>query len=140
MAALSAGQEAGGDRRGMQAAAILVVKPEGGYGGFNDRYMDLRVDDHPSPIAELSRILTLHRLYFERPKPEDMLDLKGDVLDEVRSQLARLGYQSGSGSHYDAVTKEALQAYCMTENFDERWTEAPQIDAAVLNFMRNQPQ
>jgi uncharacterized Ntn-hydrolase superfamily protein len=136
LAALAAGQAAGGDRRGMQSAAILVVKPDGGYGGFNDRYIDLRVDDHASPIAELARVLSLHRLYFERPKPEDMIELTESTLDEVRALLVGHGYRPGSGTAYDAVTQKALQAYCMTENFDERWTEAPQIDIAVLNYMR----
>ena len=59
IAALEAGQEAGGDSRGMQSAAVLVVRAKGGYGGFNDRYCDLRVDDHTSPIAELKRLYTL---------------------------------------------------------------------------------
>src|SRR5947209_3425943 len=63
-AALAAGQEAGGDRRGQESAAILVVKGGGGYAGGNDRYVDLRVDDHETPIVELRRLLDLHRLYM----------------------------------------------------------------------------
>jgi len=61
MAALTAGQKAGGDKRGRQSAALLVVRARGGYSGGNDRYIDLRVDDHKTPIAELSRVLALHR-------------------------------------------------------------------------------
>lgn len=68
LAALEAGQKAGGDRRGMQSAALLVVREGWGYGGFNDRYRDLRVDDHPEPIAELRRILGLHRAVFPPPR------------------------------------------------------------------------
>ena len=64
LAALDAGQAAGGDSRGKQSAALLVVKEGGGYGGNNDRLMDLRVDDHPEPIRELIRIRELHTLYF----------------------------------------------------------------------------
>jgi len=60
-AALEAGQIAGGDRRGQQSAALLIVKEQGGFGGMNDRYIDLRVDDYPEPIAELRRLLSLHR-------------------------------------------------------------------------------
>ena len=67
IAALEAGQGAGGDRRGMQSAALLVVRERGGYGGFWDRYRDLRVDDHPDPIAELKRIYALHRQVFPPP-------------------------------------------------------------------------
>lgn len=59
MAALEAGENAGGDKRGKQSAAILVVREKGGYGGYNDRAVDLRVDDHPNPVQELARILAL---------------------------------------------------------------------------------
>jgi hypothetical protein len=75
LSALFAGQKAGGDRRGQQSAALLVVKEKGGYGGFNDRYMDLRVDDHPQPIEELRRLYELHQLYFAPAKPEEIVPL-----------------------------------------------------------------
>lgn len=64
---LRAGQKAGGDKRGRQSAALLVVKKRWGYGGLNDRFRDLRVDDHPTPIEELERIYRLHRKIFRRP-------------------------------------------------------------------------
>ncbi len=67
MAALFAGQEAGGDRRGQQSAALLVVQAGGGYGGFTDRYIDLRVDDSAAPIAELQRLLAVHKRLVPRP-------------------------------------------------------------------------
>jgi len=67
LAALQAGQDAGGDSRGMQSAALLIVREGWGYGGFNDRYRDLRVDDHADPIKELKRVLDLHRQIFPRP-------------------------------------------------------------------------
>jgi uncharacterized Ntn-hydrolase superfamily protein len=65
--ALAAGQAAGGDRRGRQSAALLVVREDWGYGGNNDRFRDLRVDDHATPVAELKRIYNLHRKIFTRP-------------------------------------------------------------------------
>jgi uncharacterized Ntn-hydrolase superfamily protein len=68
IAALQAGQDAGGDSRGMQSAALLIVRDGWGYGGFNDRYRDLRVDDHKEPIKELKRIYDLHREIFPRPE------------------------------------------------------------------------
>ena len=71
-AALSAGDSAGGDRRGRQSAALLVVSPGAGYGGGNDVLADLRVDDHPSPLTELARLLDLHDLYFGTSRPEDI--------------------------------------------------------------------
>lgn len=66
VAALQAAQDAGGDRRGQQSAALLVVKEGGGYGGFNDRFVDLRVEDHPQPIAELVRLLAKHKEFYPR--------------------------------------------------------------------------
>ena len=66
--ALQAGQAAGGDKRGMQSAALLVVREGWGYAGLNDRYRDLRVDDHAEPIAELQRIYDLHQRLFPAPK------------------------------------------------------------------------
>ena len=64
MAALQAGQEAGGDTRGKQSAAVLIVRENGGFGGKNDRYIDLRVEDHPEPILELDRLLSIHKEFF----------------------------------------------------------------------------
>ncbi len=141
LAALAAGQTGGGDRRGMQSAALYVVKHEGGYGGFNDRYVDLRVDDHQEPIQELKRLLTLQRLYFGRTKPEDRMPLKGGLLKEVVGHLARTGYLNPSleaDLTYDESVQTALRAYFMTENFDDRWTEDAIIDREVLQFMRKQ--
>ncbi|HEU5348390.1 MAG TPA: DUF1028 domain-containing protein, partial [Ktedonobacterales bacterium] len=75
VAALESGQQAGGDSRGQQSAALLVVRKNGGYGGYNDRMIDLRVDDAAQPIAELSRLLDIYELLFLKPLPEDMLPI-----------------------------------------------------------------
>ena len=71
ISALEAGQAAGGDKRGRQSAALFVVREGWGYGGFNDRYRDIRVDDNPEPIKELRRIYELHKTVFPQPKPTD---------------------------------------------------------------------
>ncbi len=84
VAALAAGQAAGGDSRGQQSAALLVVRQGGGYGGFNDRFIDLRVDDHPQPINELQRILQLHKLYLFPPDPGDILVIDHDIARELQ--------------------------------------------------------
>ena len=68
-------QAAGGDKRGRQSAALLVVREKGGYGGATDRYIDLRVADHKTPIQELGRLLKLHKSFFRgrhlaRPKQQ----------------------------------------------------------------------
>jgi len=65
MAALAAGQAAGGDKRGRQSAALLVVREGGGYAGSNDRFIDLRVEDHPKPIDELQRLLEMHKVFYK---------------------------------------------------------------------------
>ena len=137
LAALDAGQEAGGDSRGKQSAAIYVVKEKGGYGGFNDRFVDLRVDDHPDPIKELIRIYQLQQLYFAPSKPEQVAALEGEVKTEVVSELTRLGYLTKEvGS--DEEIYQALTAYLHTENFEMREQKTGWIDLEVLQFMRSQ--
>jgi uncharacterized Ntn-hydrolase superfamily protein len=92
LSALDAGQAAGGDLRGKQSAALLVVREGGRYGGDNDRVVDLRVDDHPEPIRELVRIRDLHSLYFGETRPEDVVGVDGDVRREVADVLRRSEY------------------------------------------------
>src|SRR3989442_782364 len=84
LAALSAGQRAGGDKRGQQSAAILVVRHGGGYAGFNDRWIDIRVDDHPAPIEELIRIFNVYDLtLLTREDPKDVVLLQADGVHSV---------------------------------------------------------
>ena len=137
--ALDAGQEAGGDSRGKQSAALLVVKPKGGYGGFNDRSVDLRVDDHPEPIKELIRLYGLHTLYFSEMKPENILKIEGGRAEKIVGALRKLGYFQGdySGS-WGAEHQESLKRYYLTENFDERIADDGYIDGEVLGFMMSQ--
>ena len=136
LAALDAGQAAGGDSRGKQAGALLVVKEGGGYGGNNDRLLDLRVDDHPEPIRELIRIRELHTLYFG--ETEDVVAVDGEVKEEVAASLGRLGYlQEGAD---DEALLDALSAFIRTENFEEREQERGYLDRAVLAFMKENTQ
>src|SRR5215211_6485774 len=92
LSALDAGQTAGGDSRGKQSAALLIVREGGGYGSDNDRVVDLRVDDHPDPIKELVRIRDLHTLYFGETMPEDVVVVDGEVRVQVAEALRRSGY------------------------------------------------
>jgi uncharacterized Ntn-hydrolase superfamily protein len=135
LAALDAGQEAGGDSRGRQSAALLVVREGGGYGGDNDRVIDLRVDDHPDPIKELIRIRDLHTLYFGETGPEDGVAVDGDVREQVVSSLWRLGYLREDDPDDEALY-EALTVFIGTENFEEREQGRGYVDRAVLEFMR----
>ncbi|MCD7035375.1 DUF1028 domain-containing protein [Metabacillus sp. GX 13764] len=135
---LDAGQSAGGDSRGKQSAALLVVKDKGGYGGFNDRYVDLRVDDHPEPIKELKRLLDLYRLYFYKTKPGNLVKIEGQLLADIEEALKKTGYHTGelSGDWNDEL-KESLKKFYLTENFDERYREDDYIDLEVAEFLMN---
>lgn len=135
LAALDAGQEAGGDSRGKQSAALYVVKEKGGYGGFNDHYVDLRVDDHPDPIKELIRLYQLQQLYFAPSKPEKVITLEGDIKDNVVHHLTRLGYLSTNALSDESIY-QALTAFIHTENFEMREQKTGWIDLDVLQFMK----
>lgn len=138
VAALDGGQRAGGDRRGMQSAALYVVKPEGGYGGTGDRYVDLRVDDHPTTIMELKRLLSAHRLYFQRSTPEELIPFDCDLLKEVKNIIKTEGFQPDDASnYYDVQTKDALRKYFSFMNFEAKWSDEAKINLHVLNIMRN---
>jgi uncharacterized Ntn-hydrolase superfamily protein len=128
LAALAAGDTAGGDRRGRQSAAMLVVTPEGGYGGGSDVLVDLRVDDHATPVDELARLLDLHDLYFGKPDPDTLLDLSGELAIEVRRRLADLG-------HVDHELDAALAGWAGIENYEERLVPG-RIDPLVLAKLR----
>jgi uncharacterized Ntn-hydrolase superfamily protein len=138
VAALAAGQEAGGDSRGRQSAAVLVVREAGGYGGNNDRYLDLRVDDHPEPIAELQRLLGIHHLYFGVVDPEDTLPLT-DLAAELQQMLVRTGFYSGAITGvFDADTRTALRGLVGRENLEERWDgSGERIDRVVVAYLRS---
>ena len=137
VAALAAGQAAGGDSRGQQSAALLVVRQGGGYGGFNDRFIDLRVDDHPQPINELQRILQLHKLYLFPPDPADILVIDHDIARELQQLLTVLGdYQGAISGSYDEVTRAAFRKFSGRENLEERWFEDARVDRTVLEFLR----
>lgn len=133
--ALAAAQKAGGDSRGKQSAALLVVKPGGGYGGFNDKYIDLRVDDHPEPIEELIRLHGLYRLYFYKTNPEDVLKIEGNVAEKIVACLDKLGYVKDVPKYWTPELQEALKKYYLIENFDERIAPDGFIDGEVLKFM-----
>jgi uncharacterized Ntn-hydrolase superfamily protein len=134
LAALDAGQQAGGDSRGKQSAALLVVREGGGYGGDNDRVLDLRIDDHPEPIGELIRLRGLHTLYFGETRAEDVLAVEGSVREEVEASLRRLGYLERDAD--DEALLDSLSAFIRTENFEEREQERGYLDRAVLEFMK----
>ncbi len=120
---LAAAQAAGGDSRGQQSAALLVVQRDGGYAGLSDRLVDLRVDDHALPIEELRRLYGLHDAIFGKTPRSAWLPLAGELGDEVRERLARLGY-------------ERLADWAGVENLEERVDGDAAIDPVVLEELR----
>ena len=120
---LAAAQAAGGDSRGQQSAALLVVERDGGYAGLSDRLVDLRVDDHALPIEELRRLYGLHDAIFGKTPRSAWLPLAGELGDEVRERLARLGY-------------ERLADWAGVENLEERVDGDAAIDPVVLEELR----
>jgi uncharacterized Ntn-hydrolase superfamily protein len=122
VAALLAGQRAGGDRRGQQSAAVLVVREKGGYAGFNDRYLDLRVDDDPHPIERLQEILELHHLYFGKPAPESLQPIDKKIARELQRIATQAGqYRGAITGVYDEATRQAVEDLIGMENLEDRW-------------------
>ena len=135
--ALMAAAEAGGDSRGMQAAALYIAKENGGYLGNNDRYVDIRVDENPDPIVELRRILKLYRILFYKPKPENIIDLTGETKDYILGELIRRGYYTGDvGDAWNEQAQQALGAFYSTENFEERLCDFGKIDREVVDYLK----
>jgi uncharacterized Ntn-hydrolase superfamily protein len=138
MAALKAGQAGGGDKRGMQSAALLVVRKNGGYLGANDRFIDIRVYDAPDPIAELVRLLALHKLHFFPSEPKDLVPitpamvarLEPILLSEPADQPDKwLKARQGRAT---PAFLEALKNFMYWENYDVRVRMDGKIDRVVL--------
>ncbi len=139
MAALRAGQAGGGDKRGMQSAALLVVRRGGGYLGANDRFIDIRVYDAVDPIAELDRLLTLHKLHFFPSEPADLIPLTPEVVAQLEPILLR--EPAGQSAKWLRAPQrtatplflEALRDFMYWENYDVRVRMDGRIDRVVLN-------
>jgi uncharacterized Ntn-hydrolase superfamily protein len=125
---LAAAQAAGGDRRGQQSAALLVVESDGGYAGLSDTLVDLRVDDHSDPVGELARLYRMHRALFGATPREEWLPVDKSLAGELRERLARLGY--------DGELESAFARWAGTENLEERVEGIDQIDPIVLEELR----
>jgi len=130
-AALLAGDRAGGDKRGRQSAAIYVVKPKGGYGGFIDRWIDYRVDDHEDPVLRLGELLEMHELYFGKSPEKDRVELNDKALQQITEILTQEGYLKKGKNFRNAFTE-----FIGNENFEERADpEAKWIDQPVLKYL-----
>jgi uncharacterized Ntn-hydrolase superfamily protein len=123
IASLAAAQAAGGDRRGQQSTALLVVERDGGYAGLSDTLVDLRVDDHERPIEELARLYEAHDLLFGRTRREEWVVVDEDLRAELDERLRRAGY-------------ERLEDWAGVANLEERVDGEEAIDPVVLRELR----
>ncbi len=128
--ALAAGQAAGGDSRGQQSAAILVVQRDGGYAGLSDVVVDLRTDDNPRPVDELARLYSLHQALFGKTPHADWIILDGPLAAEMTERLAKLGFEG--------ELEDAFAGWAGRENLEERVDGIARIDPVVLEELRRQ--
>jgi uncharacterized Ntn-hydrolase superfamily protein len=128
MDCLDAAQAAGGDRRGMQSASLLVVQKDGGYAGLSDTIVDLRVDDHERPLEELRRLHGIHEELFGTTPAVEWVDVDPELAAELSDRLGRLGY--------DGDLATALRNWAGNENLEERVDGAEKIDPVVLESLR----
>jgi uncharacterized Ntn-hydrolase superfamily protein len=127
---LAAGQAAGGDSRGQQSAALLVVAKDGGYASLSDLVVDLRVDDHERPVAELQRLHGLHQAIFGKTPRSEWVAVDEGLASELAERLARLGYEG--------PLADAFFHWAGTENLEERIDGVEHVDPVVLEELRRQ--
>jgi len=125
---LDAAQTAGGDRRGQQSAALLVVEKDAGYAQLSDVVVDLRVDDHERPLEELRRLYLLHDALFGRTPKEEWLDVNDVLRSELTERLATIGYAG--------ELERAFTDWAGAENYEMRVEGVERIDPVVLDALR----
>ena len=137
LSALLAGDVAGGDRRGKQSAALLVVRDRGGYEGRNDRYIDLRVDDHPDAPAELVRLFTMWdgTMLIRNDPP---LEGTEELISELQRRLAKIGrYDGPSHGTFDEATRLALADWAGRNNLEGRLRDDDRISQHLVMELRD---
>ena len=136
-AALEEGQKLGGDRRGRESAAIFIVKEKGAYDGGTDKYIDIRVDEHPTPIQELRNVFEIYDMcLLNRDDPSDIIKLEGKSLKIVQERLKIDGFYQGTiNGIYDVLTKEALSIWLGTNNFEVKEREDEYMWGIVFRYI-----
>jgi uncharacterized Ntn-hydrolase superfamily protein len=135
MAALLAGDRAGGDRRGRQSSSIHIKRKGAGYGGVTDQLIDLRVDDHVDPVPELQRLIDIHMLLFGTTPKSEWIVIDHAVAETIRGALHAQGTKIATAGPWNADVEEALKAWVINENMDERWSGGDEIDPVVLDHL-----
>ncbi|MGB5910751.1 MAG: DUF1028 domain-containing protein [Promethearchaeia archaeon] len=136
-AALEAGQEKGGDRRGRESAAILIVREKGAYDGGTDRYIDIRVDEHPRPIKELRKVFEVYDMcILLRDDPKDIIKLESEVMKNVKERLKIDGFYKGEiNDLYDKETRDALRDWLGTNNFEVKERKDEYMWGSVYRYI-----
>src|SRR6266567_765948 len=137
LAAIRDGAEAGGDKRGRQSSALVVVRTGASYDGKSDRYVDISVYDAKDPIAEIFRLYELQKIHFDRSDPADLIPVAGDDARYLQRLLAKKGFHKGrTDGVWDAASTEALADYMGWENYDTRIRHDGKIDRKILVLIR----
>lgn len=142
LAALAEGQRMGGDRRGMQSAALYVAKMDSSYGSTTDRYIDIRIDDHPSPIEELTRIFHIYDMtLLSREDPATLVPLSRETIVGVQADLRACGYFHGQASgRWTQATKDAWSRYLGVNNFENKDRQDGKAWPSILLHLHEQAQ
>jgi len=137
LAAIKAGAEAGGDRRGRQSAALVVVRAGASYDGKSDVYVDISVYDAKDPIAEIFRLYELQKIHFERSDPKDLMPIAGEDARYLQRLLAKKGFHKGrTDGVWDEASTSALADYMGWENYDTRIRRDGKIDKTILEIIK----
>jgi uncharacterized Ntn-hydrolase superfamily protein len=136
--AIQAGAEAGGDRRGRQSAALVVVRDGASYDGKTDAYVDISVYDAKDPIAEIFRLYDLQKIHFERSNPKDIIPITGENAKYLQRLLVKKGFLKGGHTDriWDDASTKALADYMGWENYDTRIRHDGKIDETILKLIR----
>jgi uncharacterized Ntn-hydrolase superfamily protein len=137
LAAVVAGDRAGGDRRGRQSAALLVVRESGGYEGYTDRYVDVRVDDHPQAVDELMRVFEVYDRELLVRK-DQLLDVTPELVEDLQRRLSSLGHYKGDVTGtYDDGTRRAVAAFAGEFNLEGRLREDDRLSETLVREIRD---
>jgi len=137
MAALDAGERAGGDVRGQQSAALLVMRRDGGYGSLDDRLVDISVYDHARPIEELARCYALHRLSYFPSEPSNLVPISPELAVELKTLMAARGfYREDPDRSWGQEAQSRLDLFLGSENYDNRIDNGGLFDLEVLADLR----
>ena len=138
IAALDAGEQAGGDIRGLQSAALLVLRRNGGYGSLDDRHVVISIYDHQQPIQELRRCYALHRMSYFPSDPSNLVSIEPELALELKSLMTRRGFYSGQiTDSWDGEADRRLELFLGSENYDNRINNRGMLDLEVLSDLRS---